>query len=101
MAAMTRHDVQLSGGDADPVELRGFSVTGGYFTTLGLTPARGRDFSFDDELPERGRLTILSDRLWRDPFRSGSKYPGQKDHAGYGIVHCDRRDAARHAASGE
>ncbi len=68
MAAMTRHDVQLSGIGGDPVMLRGFSVTAGYFGTLGLTPARGRDFTNDDELAERGRIAILSDHLWRARF---------------------------------
>jgi predicted permease len=48
--------------------LRGFSVTGNYFHVLGLNLARGRDFTFDDELPERGRLAILSDHLWRSRF---------------------------------
>jgi predicted permease len=68
LAAMTRHDVQLSGSSADPVMLRGFLVTAGYFGTLGLKPARGRDFTTGDEMAERGRLAILSDRLWRSRF---------------------------------
>ncbi len=65
MAAMTRRDMQLSGNGSDPVMLRGFSVTAGYFGMLGLSPARGRDFNTGDELPERGRIAIISDRLWR------------------------------------
>src|SRR6185369_16976979 len=34
------------------------------------TPARGREFTVDDELPGRGRSAILSDRLWRNRFRA-------------------------------
>jgi predicted permease len=68
IAAMTRRDVQLSGGGTDPVMLRAFSVTAGYFGMLGLKPARGRDFTTDDELAERGRIAILSDHLWRGRF---------------------------------
>jgi len=70
MAAITRRDLQLSGTGGEPLMLRGFSVTGGYFHVLGVNLARGRDFTFDDELPERGRLAILSDHLWH--FRFGA-----------------------------
>jgi predicted permease len=67
IAAVTRHDMQLS-GVGEPVMLSGFVVSAGYFHTLGLTPARGRDFSATDELHERGRSAIVSDRLWRTRF---------------------------------
>jgi predicted permease len=77
IAAMTRHDVQLSGNGADPVMLRGFVVTAGYFGMLGLTPARGRDFTTDDELAERGRLAILSDHLWRSRFSADPNILGR------------------------
>jgi predicted permease len=77
MAAITRQDVQLSGNGGDPIMLRGFAVTAGYFRTLGLNPARGRDFAFDDELAERGRLAILSDHLWRSRFSSDPNILGR------------------------
>jgi predicted permease len=67
MAAMTRHDMQLS-GSGEPVMLSGFQVSAGYFHMLGLSPARGREFSTEDELHGRGRSVILSDRLWRTRF---------------------------------
>ncbi|MCU1260603.1 MAG: hypothetical protein JWO80_3488 [Bryobacterales bacterium] len=69
MAAITRQDQQLS-GVGDPVRLRGFRVSAGYFRMLGLSPARGREFSTEDELPGHGRLAILSDRVWRTRFAS-------------------------------
>jgi predicted permease len=78
IAGMTRHDVQLSGAGTDPVMLRGFTVTGGYFHTLGLQPARGRDFAFNDELAGRGRLAILSDHLWRSRFSADPNILGRK-----------------------
>jgi len=77
MAAITRHDLQLSGTGGEPMMLRGFSVTAGYFHMLGLSLARGRDFSTDDELPERGRLAILSDRLWRSRFAADQNILGR------------------------
>jgi predicted permease len=77
LAGLTRHDVQLSGSGTDPVMLRGFTVTAGYFATLGLKPARGRDFTTDDELAERGRLAVLSDHLWRSRFASDPNVIGR------------------------
>jgi hypothetical protein len=41
MAAITRDDLQLSGGSGAPVKLNGFRVTAGYFHVLGLTPEIG------------------------------------------------------------
>ena len=67
IAAMTRNDVQLSGA-GEPVMLSSFQISAGYFHLLGFSPARGREFSADDELHERGRSAILSDRLWRTRF---------------------------------
>lgn len=76
VAAMTRHDMQFSGA-GEPVLLRAFAISAGYFRTLGLDPARGREFTTDDELAERGRLAILSDRLWRDRFASDPNIIGR------------------------
>jgi len=78
MAAITRHDLQLSGAGGGPVMLRGFSVTAHYFGTLGLSPARGRDFSADDELSARGYIAVLSDRLWRARFAADPNILGRK-----------------------
>ncbi len=67
MAAINRHDAQLS-GVGEPVMLHAFNVSAGYFRMLGLHPARGREFTFEEELPGRGNLAILSDRSWRARF---------------------------------
>jgi predicted permease len=67
VAGIVRSDVQLSGA-GEPVMLHVFRVTGGYFRVLGFTPARGREFTIDDETPAEGRVAILSDRLWRARF---------------------------------
>lgn len=77
VAAMTRHDVQLSGNGADPVMLRAFAVSAGYFGTLGVKPARGRDFTTNDELAERWRLAMLSDHLWRSRFSADPNIVGR------------------------
>ncbi|MEI9972385.1 MAG: ABC transporter permease [Ignavibacteriota bacterium] len=76
IAAMTRNDVQLSGA-GEPVMLSGFQISAGYFHLLGLSPARGREFSAEDELHERGRSAILSDRLWRTRFAADAAILGR------------------------
>jgi predicted permease len=76
LAAMTRHDVQLSGA-GDPAMLSGFQVSAGYFHLLGINPARGRDFSAEDELHGRGRSAIVSDRLWRTRFSADPTIVGR------------------------
>ncbi len=68
MAAMTRGDLQLSGGGARPVMLHGFHITSGYFHVLGLQPQLGREFDEKAELPGNQQQVILSDRLWRSQF---------------------------------
>ena len=77
MAAMTRHDVQMSGNGGEPTMLRSFAVTAGYFQTLGVGPARGRDFDQGDEQLERGRQVILSDHLWRNRFAADPNILGR------------------------
>jgi len=76
MAAITRNDQQLS-SDSEPVRLTAFSVTAGYFRMLGVNPARGREFSSDDELPGHGDQAILSDRLWRSRFAADPAIVGR------------------------
>jgi putative ABC transport system permease protein len=63
-AAYTRNDLQLS-GTGEAVRLSGFLVTAGFFNVLGLNPAMGREFDTNDELPARGHVAILSDKIWR------------------------------------
>ncbi len=67
VAAYTRNDLQLA-GSGEAIKLSGFSVTAGFFHVLGWKPAMGREFERGDELPGRGRVAIISDRLWRTRF---------------------------------
>jgi putative ABC transport system permease protein len=43
-------------------------VTPGYFTMLGVQPQIGRTFATEDDQPDRNRVAILSDPLWRNHF---------------------------------
>ncbi len=76
-AAYTRSDVQLS-GQGEPVKLTGFMVTAGFFHTLGLHTALGREFTTRNEIPNSERVVMLSDRVWRDRFGSAPDIVGRK-----------------------
>ncbi|HUA16855.1 MAG TPA: ABC transporter permease [Verrucomicrobiae bacterium] len=55
-------------GGAEPRRLEGQSVSAGFFHVLGVAPLIGRDFRASDERPNRPKVVILSDRLWRQFF---------------------------------
>jgi predicted permease len=77
VAGITRNDLQLSGaGQAQ--RLSGFSVTAGYFRVLGTAPARGREFTVDDERAGKSHQVILSDRTWRSRFSADPNIIGRK-----------------------
>jgi predicted permease len=87
-AAYVRSDLQLSGAGA-PVRLSGFAVTAGYFDVLGLKPAMGREFNQDDELPGRGAVAVISDRIWRNTLDGAPDVLGKTvrfDRTPYTIV---------------
>ncbi len=76
MATIVRSDTQLSGA-GEPVMLHAFLVTAGYFHVLGFVPAKGHEFTSQDELPGHGRQAILSDRLWRTRFSADPNIVGR------------------------
>ena len=41
----------LTGNGEDPDQLNGLRVSGAFFSTLGILPARGRDFTAADDVP--------------------------------------------------
>jgi predicted permease len=77
LAAITHSDRQLS-GVGQPERLSGFQITAGYFRVLGLQPALGSEFTTDNELPGRGNVAILSDRIWRSRFAADPHMVGRK-----------------------
>jgi putative ABC transport system permease protein len=55
-------------GTGVPERLRAGYVTGGAFSVLGVTPALGRGFTAEEDLPNGPRAVLLSDGLWRRRF---------------------------------
>jgi putative ABC transport system permease protein len=51
-----------------PEALSGARVSHGFFTVLGRPPVLGRGFEPADEVPDNGKVIVLSDGLWRRRF---------------------------------
>jgi len=77
LAGYAHADLQLS-GTGQPERFTGFAVTAGFFHALGLRPARGREFTANDEIPDNQQQVILSDRLWRNRFAADPNILGRK-----------------------
>jgi predicted permease len=77
LAGYAHADLQLS-GSGQPERFTGFAVTAGFFHTLGLHPAFGREFNNHDEIPGNQQQVLLSDRLWRNRFAADPRIVGRK-----------------------
>jgi putative ABC transport system permease protein len=55
-------------GSGDPEHLNGLLVSATFFETLGVTAARGRTFTPEEEQPGRDRVVLLSDGFWKRRF---------------------------------
>lgn len=66
-AAYEWWDANLSGVDI-PEQVPGFRVTPGFFATLGVAPALGREFQPDEAEPGRHRRVVLGHDLWTRRF---------------------------------
>ena len=64
-------------GDAEPESLVGEQVTYEYFSVLGVRPALGRDFRWEDDVPNAPRVAIISDALWKRRFGANPSAVGQ------------------------
>ncbi len=62
---------------AEPESLVPQRVTTGFFQTLRVRPAIGRQFTAADEIPGRDRVVILSDGLWRRRFGADPRIVGR------------------------
>jgi predicted permease len=55
-------------GRDEPERLDGQVVSAGYFRTLGVRPALGRDLTADDERENAPPVVLIADGLWRRRF---------------------------------
>jgi putative ABC transport system permease protein len=70
IAAMGGWSATLRADGQDAERVNGVRVTWDYFRTLGVAPALGRDLEAADDTPERRRVVLLSDALWRRRFNA-------------------------------
>jgi len=75
IAATSSSALNLS-GDGEPQRVRALSVSPGFLEALGVAPA-GRTFRREEEDPDRARVAILSDALWRVRFGADPKIIGR------------------------
>jgi len=65
-------------GSGQPERFEGQRVSAGYFRTLGISPALGRDFQAADDQFHGPNVVVLSDRLWRLRFAADRTIVGQQ-----------------------
>jgi predicted permease len=65
-------------GEGEPEPLVGEQVTHGYFEVLGVQPASGRLFRFDEALPNAPRVAIISHGLWQRRFNGAADVIGRR-----------------------
>jgi predicted permease len=64
-------------GSGDPVRLIGNSVSANFFSVLGAPAAIGRTFQDGEDQPDKDRLVVISQALWRRRFQSDPNIVGR------------------------
>jgi putative ABC transport system permease protein len=64
-------------GDGEPERVRPLEVTPAFLAVIGIAPALGRDFRFEEETVGRHRVVLLSDALWRRRFGADPSVAGR------------------------
>ncbi|MDR3700025.1 MAG: ABC transporter permease [Candidatus Sulfopaludibacter sp.] len=57
-------------GGPSPAEVRGARVSANFLDAFAITPAAGRSFNTQEELPNGPKAVLLTDHVWRDRFQS-------------------------------
>jgi predicted permease len=55
-------------GNGAPEQLVGLRVSATFFPTVGIMPARGRNFSAEEDVPNGPNVVIISHELWQSRF---------------------------------
>jgi predicted permease len=79
LAAFKKESFNLTGVD-NPQLLEGVRASAGFFPALGMTPALGRTFTAEEDLPGHEAVAVLSNRLWRSRFGSDTSIVGKTIH---------------------
>ena len=76
MTSLGIHPATMT-GVGDPTRLTVSGVSAGFLSVLGVSPARGRDFTAAEERDSADTHVIISDGLWRDRFGSAPNVIGR------------------------
>ncbi|MBD0372274.1 MAG: ABC transporter permease [Pyrinomonadaceae bacterium] len=76
MAALTGESFNLT-GVGEPERSLGATVSADLFPLLGVTAAKGRTFTAEEEQEGRNKVVVMSDDLWRRRFGSNPNLVGQ------------------------
>src|SRR4051812_1561150 len=78
----------VKGGTA-PERVGGCRATANFLTVLGVPPQLGRDFTEADDVPHGPKVTLISDKMWRQRFGASREVLGQHllvDGVSYEII---------------
>jgi putative ABC transport system permease protein len=64
-------------GNGDPQQLNGQRVSASFFPTLGILPARGRNFTDGEDQPNGAAVCIISHGLWQTRFGGRERIVGE------------------------
>jgi putative ABC transport system permease protein len=67
MAVFRQQNFNITGGQ-EPERVSGRLVSAGFFSTLGVRPALGRDLRMEDDWPGAGPVAVLSHAFWQRRF---------------------------------
>jgi predicted permease len=77
MAAIMLHQGYDLSVPGSPEHLDGVEVTAGFFSTLGVAPSLGREFSPQEDQRGGTPVVIISNRLWRNRFGASPEALGK------------------------
>lgn len=63
--------------NGSPQKFRGLVISADFFPMLGVTPARGRFYSSEEEMDRAAPVVVLSHGLWRDEFSADQNVVGK------------------------
>ena len=64
-------------GAGDATQLTGLRVSASFFPTLGIGPARGRNFTAEEDVPNGPAVCIISHELWQTQFGGRASMVGE------------------------
>jgi predicted permease len=64
-------------GNGEPEQLAGLRVTASFLPTLGVAPARGRNFSDAEDVPNGANVCLISHELWQTRFGGRESIVGE------------------------